>query len=79
MVYRWVDGTRLTDYSWSWRAWEQRTDTAEFADALTAIVDAQHVDVDALAFAVENFLLDEAIALGVVKKSIIRPASNPNK
>jgi hypothetical protein len=53
VVYRWIDGTRLTDYSCSWRAWEQRTDTAEFAAALTAIVDAPHRDVDALAFAVE--------------------------
>jgi hypothetical protein len=29
-VYRWVDGTRLTDYSCSWRAWEKRTDEPDF-------------------------------------------------
>jgi hypothetical protein len=56
-VYRWVDGTRLTDYSCSWRAWEKHTDSDDFVTPLTAIVDAPHADVDALALAVESFIL----------------------
>jgi hypothetical protein len=32
-----------------------------------------------LATAVESFLLDEALSLGVVVKQQIKPAANPNK
>jgi hypothetical protein len=43
------------------------------------VVDATHSSVDALATAVESFLLTQAVLLGVVKKSVVKTASNPNK
>lgn len=30
-VYRWVEGSSLADYSCSWRAWNKRTDSEQFA------------------------------------------------
>jgi hypothetical protein len=78
-VYRWVEGSSLTDYSSSWVSWCKRTDTPEFADAFAAVVDSHQHDVDALATAVESFLLTEAIAWGVVTKQEIKAAANPNK
>ena len=53
ITYRWIEGTRLTEYSCSWRAWESYTDKPDFAAQLTEIVDAPHANVDALAQAVE--------------------------
>lgn len=78
-MYRWVEGTRLTDYSHSWRAWQQYTDTAAFVSAFNAVIDSHPDDVDALATAVESFLLSEAIAKGVVVQQRIKTAANPNK
>ncbi len=59
-VYRWVDGTSLADYSHSWRAWNRHSDSPAFAGEFEAIIDANAHDLDALAAAVESFLLREA-------------------
>ena len=60
-VYRWVEGTRLLDYSFSWHAWSKHTNKSEFADQFDAVIKAHASNIDDMAFAVENFLLDEAI------------------
>jgi hypothetical protein len=57
-VYRWVDGTRLSNYSHSWRAWSEYTDNPAFAAAFNAVIAAHTADVDQLSLAVENFLLE---------------------
>lgn len=78
-MYRWVEGSAILDYSHSWRSWEAYTDTTDFADAFTAVLDAHSHDVDALAHAVEQFLLGAAVDRGVVVKHELKRAANPNK
>ena len=78
-VYRWVDGTSLADYSHSWRAWNRYTDSPGFAGEFDAIIDAHAHDLDALASAVESFLLREAQLAGVVTEQRRFVAANPNK
>ncbi len=56
-VYRWVDGTNLADYSHSWRAWIRYSDSPSFASEFEAVIDANAHDLDALATAIESFLL----------------------
>ncbi len=65
-VYRWVDGTNLADYSHSWRAWNRYSDSLGFASEFEAVIDAHADDLDALASAVESFLLQQAQLAGVV-------------
>ncbi len=78
-VYRWVDGTNLADYSHSWRAWNRYTDSPGFASEFEQIIDQHAHDVDALASAVESFLLLEAKLAGVVTEQRRFVAANPNK
>ncbi len=56
-VYRWVDGSSLSDYSKSWRAWNEYTDRPEFAADFDAVIDAHAHDVESLSSVVEHFLL----------------------
>ncbi len=78
-VYRWIDGSRLDDYSVSWRAWNEYTANSNFAADFQSVIDANRNNVESLAAAAEQFLLQEAIKAGVVTKKFIKPASNPNK
>ncbi len=78
-VYRWVDGTNLADYSHSWRAWNRYSDSPGFASEFEAVIDAHAHDLDALASAVESFLLREAKLAGVVTEQRRFVAANPNK
>lgn len=48
LVYKWVEGSSLADYSHSWRAWNRYTDSPEFALAFHAIIDAHVGNVDQL-------------------------------
>lgn len=57
-VYKWVEGTSLSSYSESWRAWNRHTDTESFAQAFHAIIDQHESDVEQLATATESFLID---------------------
>jgi hypothetical protein len=52
-VYRWIEGTRLSDYSVSWRAWAEHTNSITFAVDFDAIVKQHAQDIDALSLAVE--------------------------
>ncbi len=79
MVYRWVDGSSLSDYSRSWRAWNEFTDQPCFAAEFDSVIDAHCNDVESLASAVESFLLRKAVECGVVVRQIRFVASNPNK
>lgn len=79
VVYRWVDGTSLSNYSDSWRAWEQHTDTQEFAQKLSDVANCHVGNIDELSHNVEQLLIDEALAVGVVKKVVLKHAPNPNK
>jgi hypothetical protein len=79
IVYRWVDGTSLSDYSTSWVAWSEHTAKPAFGAAFNEVLSSNPTDVDALSLAVENFLLNEAIGVGVVVKQTIKAAANPNR
>ena len=78
-MYRWVDGTRLSNYAQSWIAWSEYTAKPAFAASFAAVLASHDADVDDMSVAVEQFLLTEAIGIGVVKKQIIKAAANPNK
>ena len=68
VVYRWVDGSSLSDYSRSWRAWNEYTDSLDFAAEFDAVIDAHCSDTESLASAVEQFLLRKAVECGVVTR-----------
>ena len=53
MVYRWVDGSSLSDYSRSWRVWNEYTDQPCFAAEFDSVIDAHCNDIESLALAVE--------------------------
>lgn len=78
-VYRWVDGTSLSDYAVSWQKWRSHTDSQDFAVQFQTILDTWQGDIDALSDKVENFLLTEALARNVVKRVDLKPAANPNR
>ncbi len=78
-VYRWVEGTNLADYSHSWRAWNRYSDSPGFASEFDAVIDQHAHDLDALASAVDSFLLREAKLAGVVTEQRRFVAANPNK
>ena len=92
-LYKWVPGTSTQDYALSSHKWETHTSSPEFLERFSHIVHL-HEDVtpspaeDAAgalryntlrAQAVEQFLLDEAEAAGVVTKTTVTRAANPNK
>lgn len=66
--YKWIEGTSVFNYADSAKAWREHTDTATFKTALLTVVHDPALDNDARSQAVEAFLLDQAVAAGVVKK-----------
>lgn len=66
-IYQWVEGTHITNYSESWRAWEDHGNNQGFVDRLQSIVDDFDLDPQLGITRVENLLLEEATTLGVVK------------
>ncbi len=79
VVYKWVEGTSVFNYSDSAKTWRDYTHTDEFRTALLTIVDDTSLSNEARSQAVESFLLQQALEAGVVVKREIREPSNPNK
>lgn len=78
-VYRWVEGDSLATYASSWRTWERHTDNPDFAQRFSDVVAGKAHDVERCHDAVEQFLLQEALAAGVVRKVEWTQPTNPNK
>jgi hypothetical protein len=74
-----VEGTSVHDYATSAIRWAEHTDTGEFLSAFLTVVRDASLSNAARSDAVEAFLLGRAVDLGVVRKSEISKAHNPNK
>lgn len=78
-TYKWINGENVKDYASSGDKWRQHTNTREFAAQMNTIVEDEDISNCARASKFEQFLLAEAVKLGVVKKVEFTAAKNPNK
>ena len=77
--YKWVAGDDLDTYCRSWQAWERLGNDDAFVQRFTEVVDNIDTDLEAGVHNVEQFLLREAIAAGVVRATAPHKCSNPNQ
>jgi hypothetical protein len=77
--YKWIEGECLVEYNTSATKWKQHTSTQEFTDAFQHIVQANVDDNERRTAKIEEFLLDEAVAAGVVTVTTKRTSRNPNR
>ena len=77
--YKWIEGESLKEYSASAHKWKAHTSTTEFAAAFTDILTANAEDNELRSTRVEEFLLAEATAAGVLHVTSTRPPTNPNR
>ena len=67
MRYKWKEGDCLANYNASASLWKAHTSTAEFATAFSAVSAAYSHSNDLRATKIEEFLLSEATAAGVIE------------
>jgi hypothetical protein len=79
ILYKWREGTTVGDYADAAIQWGKYTEEPDFISRFTAHIQDTTCTNDARAAAVENFLLEEAIAAGVVQKVELTLPRNPNK
>ena len=77
--YKWIEGESLKEYSASAHKWKAHTSTTEFAAAFTDILTANAEDNELRSTRVEEFLLAEATAAGVLHVTSTWPPTNPNR
>jgi hypothetical protein len=77
--FKWEEGTTVYDYADAGKQWAEHTDTDDFLTTLLTIVEDPALSNAARSAAVETFLLQRAVDLGVVKKCEIKTPRNPNK
>jgi hypothetical protein len=65
--YTWIGGDDTTEYMRSAKTWKTHTSTDQFAAKFKTISDQFHDDNETRTKRVEEFLIEEAIAAGVVK------------
>jgi hypothetical protein len=78
-MYKWITGDSLNDYSKSARTWRAHTATMEFTAAFKDIEHRFAHDNDIRAEQIEEFMIAEAVATGVMTKKAVRVNKNPNK
>lgn len=78
-TYKWIAGENVKEYSGSGDKWRQYTNTEEFAESMNKIVENEDISNSARASQVEQFILDQAVKVGVIKKVEVTSAKNPNK
>lgn len=64
--YKWIEGKCLREYNTSATKWKQHTSTHEFTESFQQIMQAHAEDNELRTDKIETFLLDEAIAAGVM-------------
>jgi hypothetical protein len=79
VVCKWVQGEDLQEYNTSAQAWRAHTSTDDFQQKFKAVEKKHAEDNDIRAQAIEAYLIEEAVAAGVVTRKIIRESTNPNK
>jgi hypothetical protein len=65
--FKWDEGTTVYDYADAGKQWAEHTDTDDFHTSLLTIVEDPALTNAARSDAVEAFLLQRAVDLGVVK------------
>lgn len=74
-----MEGTGVCNYAKSAHSWLEFTQKPEFIDGLSAIVEDMTKTNDDRAATVEDYILQQAVTAGVVKKIEIKRPKNPNK
>jgi hypothetical protein len=74
-----VEGTRVNNYATSANAWLEFTQRPAFVEALQKLINDAGTNNEERAAAVEEFVLQQAITAGVVKKIATTLPKNPNK
>jgi hypothetical protein len=77
--FTWLGGEDTIEYMRSANIWKAHTSTEQFATRFKEITDELRNDNERKTERVEEFLLDEAIAAGVVQATETRTAKNPNR
>ena len=79
VIYKWDEGTCVSNYADAASKWKHYTESEAFQAKFSELVDDVSITNDIRAARVEAFLLDEALAAGVVKKVEMKEPKNPNK
>ena len=77
--YTWLGGEDTVEYMRSANTWKAHTSTEQFATRFQQISEEFRDDNERKTERVEEFLLEEAIAAGVVKATETRTVKNPNR
>jgi hypothetical protein len=59
--------------------WKEHTASQEFAEAFKRVSKQYKKDNEMRSAKIEDFLIEQALAVGVVKKKTTRIAANPNR
>lgn len=78
ILYRWCEGESVREYADSAHAWAAHTADSAFAARFSSVVHEAGLTNEQRSDRVEAFLLEEAVAAGVVRKVEVRPGRNPN-
>ena len=65
--YEWIGGDDTREYMHSSKVWKAHTSTDQFAAKFNDITEKFHGDNETRTARVEKFLIEEAMAAGVVK------------
>lgn len=68
VVFKWDEGTCVQDYADAATKWTDYTERPEFVSCFQKLVEDNTCTNEARAARVEAFILEEALAAGVVKK-----------
>ena len=77
--YKWIAGENLGEYTSSAKKWKEHTSTAQFTDAFQQIMTKYDDDNDMRAQQIEDFLINEAVEIGILSSHNINTSRNPNK
>jgi hypothetical protein len=61
------------------RKWKEHTATQEFAGAFKNVCEQYKEDNETRSIKIEEFLIEQALAVGVARRKIPRIAANPNR
>jgi hypothetical protein len=61
------------------RKWKEHTATQEFAGAFKNVCEQYKEDNETRSIKLEEFLIEQALAVGVARRKIPRIAANPNR
>ena len=78
-IYKWNEGTNISNYGKSAQIWTAHTQEATFIEGMQTIIQDTNLNNNRRATAMEEYIIKEAIDIGVVKEIKISHPKNPNK